>query len=99
MYAGILRHVVLPLMVPGLVATMTYTFLLCWTEYLFALALLTRAAVKTLPLGIAGFFGEDATDWGAVMAGSALTTLPALLMFVPLQGRLTAGLTAGSVKQ
>lgn len=95
---GVLWHVILPLIVPGLVATATYAFLLCWTEYLFALAFLTRAAVKTLPLGLAGFFGENGTDWGAVMAGSALTTLPALLLFLPAQSRLTSGLTAGSDK-
>lgn len=95
---GILWHVILPLIVPGLVATATYAFLLCWTEYLFALAFLTRAAVKTLPLGLAGFFGENGTDWGAVMAGSALTTLPALLLFLPAQFKLTSGLTTGSAK-
>ena len=96
---GVLWHVVLPLMVPGLVATATYAFLLCWTEFLFALAFLTKQGMQTLPLGIAGFFGEDSTDWGAVMAGSAVMTLPALLMFIPLQARLSTGLTAGGVKQ
>ncbi len=96
---GILRHVIAPLLVPGLVATATYAFLLCWTEYLFALAFLTRAGMKTLPLGLAAFFGENTTDWGAVMAASAVTTLPALLLFLPLQWRMTSGLAAGGVKQ
>ncbi|HEX3350480.1 MAG TPA: carbohydrate ABC transporter permease [Acetobacteraceae bacterium] len=96
---GVLWRVVLPLMIPGVVATATYAFLLCWTEFLFALAFLTRAGLKTLPLGLAGFFGEDTVDWGAVMAGSAITTLPALLLFLPLQSRLAEGLTAGAVKQ
>jgi ABC-type glycerol-3-phosphate transport system permease component len=94
----VLRHVVLPLMAPGLVATATYSFLLMWTEFLLALALLTKTSVKTLPLGLALFFGEDTVDWGAVMAASALTTLPALLLFLPVQSRLVAGLSAGSVK-
>jgi ABC-type glycerol-3-phosphate transport system permease component len=96
---GALWHVVLPVLLPGVVATMTYAFLLCWTEYLLALALLTRPEMKTLPLGLYQFFGEDTTDWGAVMAGSAVTTLPALLLFLPLQRWLVSGLTAGSVKQ
>jgi ABC-type glycerol-3-phosphate transport system permease component len=96
---GVLWRIVLPLMVPGIVATATYAFLLCWTEYLFALAFLTRTAIKTLPLGLAGFLGQDTTDWGAVMAGSAVTTLPALLLFLPLQSRLSSGLAAGAVKQ
>lgn len=96
---GALWHVVLPVMLPGVVATATYAFLLCWTEYLLALAFLTRPEMKTLPLGLYQFFGEDTTDWGAVMAGSAVTTLPALLLFLPLQRWLVSGLTAGSVKQ
>ncbi len=96
---GALWHVVLPVMLPGVVATATYAFLLCWTDYLLALALLTRPDMKTLPLGLYQFFGEDTTDWGAVMAGSAVATLPALLLFLPLQRWLVSGLTAGSVKQ
>ena len=94
----VMRHIVLPLMVPGLVATATYSFLLMWTEFLLALALLTKTSLKTLPLGLALFFGEDTVDWGAVMAASALTTLPALLLFLPVQSRLVAGLAAGAVK-
>lgn len=94
----VIFHVVLPLMVPGIVATATYSFLLMWTEYLFALAFLTKTAVKTMPLGLALFFGEDAVDWGAVMAASAVTTLPALLLFIPLQTRLVSGMTSGAVK-
>ena len=44
------------------------------------------------------FVGEDAVDWGAVMAASAVTTLPALLLFIPLQTRLVSGMTSGAVK-
>jgi len=96
---GALWHVVLPVMLPGVVAAATYAFLLCWTEYLLALALLTQPSMKTIPLGLYQFFGEDTTDWGAVMAGSAVATLPALVLFLPLQRWLVSGLTAGSVKQ
>lgn len=94
----VIFHVVLPLMIPGIVATATYSFLLMWTEYLFALAFLTQTSMKTMPLGLALFFGEDAVDWGAVMAASAVTTLPALLLFIPLQTRLVSGMTSGAVK-
>lgn len=93
-----LRHIILPLLAPGIVATATYSFLLMWTEFLLAIALLTKTSLKTLPLGLALFFGEETVDWGAVMAASALTTLPALLLFLPVQSRLVAGLSAGSVK-
>jgi ABC-type glycerol-3-phosphate transport system permease component len=91
-------RIVFPIMLPGIVATATYAFLLCWTEYLFALAFLTQSGMKTLPLGLYQFFGDDRVDWGAVMAASAVATLPTLLLFLPLQSRLTAGLAAGAVK-
>jgi len=95
---GVIWRIVFPLMMPGIVATATYAFLLCWTEYLFALAFLTSTELKTIPLGLSQFFGESRVDWGAVMAASAVTTLPALLLFLPLQTRLTSGLAAGAVK-
>jgi ABC-type glycerol-3-phosphate transport system permease component len=94
----VIWRIVFPIMLPGIVATATYAFLLCWTEYLFALAFLTQTDMKTLPLGLYQFFGDDRVDWGAVMAASAVATLPTLLLFLPLQSRLASGLTAGAVK-
>jgi len=95
----VIWRIVFPLMVPGVVATATYAFLLCWSEYLFALAFLTQTDLKTMPLLLNAFFGEDVVEWGNVMAGSALMTLPTLLLFLPLQTRMTSGLAAGAVKQ
>jgi len=95
---AIVWRIVFPIMLPGIVATATYAFLLCWTEYLFALAFLTQTAMKTLPLGLYQFFGDDRVDWGAVMAASAIATLPTIVLFLPLQSRLASGLAAGAVK-
>jgi ABC-type glycerol-3-phosphate transport system permease component len=95
----VITKIVLPIMMPGIVATATYAFLLCWSEYLFALAFLTDTELKTMPLMLSSYFGENVVEWGHVMAGSALTTLPTLLLFLPLQTRMTSGLAAGSVKQ
>jgi ABC-type glycerol-3-phosphate transport system permease component len=95
----VIWRIVFPIMLPGIVATATYAFLLCWTEYLFALAFLTKTELKTMPLGLYAFFGEDTAQWGNVMAASALTTFPTLLLFLPLQSRMASGLAAGSVKQ
>jgi ABC-type glycerol-3-phosphate transport system permease component len=94
----VIWRIVFPIMLPGIVATATYAFLLCWTEYLFALAFLTKTELKTMPLGLYAFFGEDTAEWGNIMAASALTTFPTLLLFLPLQTRLASGLAAGSVK-
>jgi multiple sugar transport system permease protein len=64
-----------------------------------ALAFLSEEPMKTLPLGLYAFFGQDAADWGAILAASAVTTVPTLILFLPLQRRLAAGLAAGAVKQ
>lgn len=95
----VIWRIVFPIMLPGVVATATYAFMLCWTEYLFALAFLTKMPLKTMPLGLYAFFGEDTAEWGNIMAASALTTLPTLVLFLPLQSKLASGLAAGSVKQ
>jgi len=90
--------IICPIMMPGFVATATYAFLLCWTEYLFALAFLTSTDMKTLPLGLYQYFGDDTIDWGAVMAASVVTTLPVFVLFLPIQGWISPGRTAGAVK-
>jgi ABC-type glycerol-3-phosphate transport system permease component len=95
----IIWRIVFPVMLPGIVATATYSFLLCWSEYLFAFVLLSQEEMKTMPLALYLYFGENVTEWGNVMAASALTTLPALLLFLPLQTQMVSGLSAGSVKQ
>lgn len=94
----ILWYIVLPIMVPGIVATATYSFLVCWSEYLFALAFLTTTELKTMPLMLQTFFGDNVVEWNHVMAASVLTTLPTLLIFIPAQGLMVNGLGAGAVK-
>ena len=95
----IIWRIIFPIMLPGIVATATYAFLLCWSEYLFAVALLTQEEMKTMPLALYIYFGENVTEWGNVMAAAALTTLPTLILFLPLQTQMVSGLSAGSVKQ
>ena len=94
----VIRYVILPIIRPGLVAAATYGFLQSWSEYLLVLALITDSDLKTIPLGLNQYFGDDQVDWGAVMAGSVVATVPTLLLFLPLQRKLVAGLTQGALK-
>lgn len=94
----IVWRIIVPVTWPGLVATATYGFLQCWSEYLLALTLLTDESVKTIPLGLYQYFGDDRIDWGMVMAGSVAAIVPTLALFLPLQRLLVSGLTAGAVK-
>lgn len=95
---GTLWRVVMPVAWPGIAATAIYAFAQCWNEYIFALTLATDTRLKTIQVGLAGFFGEYTAEWGLVMAASVLATLPTLVIFMLLQRRLISGLAASSVK-
>lgn len=95
---GTIWRVILPVAWPGVAATAIYAFAQSWNEFLFALTLMTQTEFKTIPVGLAGFFGEYTTQWGQVMAASVVTTLPTLFIFIVLKRQLVSGLAAGAVK-
>ena len=88
----------LPLIVPGIVATATWVFIVIWDEYLYAVTLVNNDRSWVISVGIASYFGEYSTPWNDVMTGAALATLPILVLFLYFQKHLVSGLTAGSVK-
>jgi N,N'-diacetylchitobiose transport system permease protein len=90
--------ILVPLVAPGVVATSVFSFITAWNEFIFALTFMSDSANYTVAVGLQKFFGENATDWGAVMAASTLITVPVLVFFVLVQRNLTSGLAAGAVK-
>jgi ABC-type glycerol-3-phosphate transport system permease component len=94
----ILLQIVVPVSLPGIVATVIYCFVVAWNEFIFALSFAQDTSVKTLPIGLAEFIQEFETDWGALMAGSVLMTLPIVVVFFLLQRYFIAGLSQGSTK-
>jgi multiple sugar transport system permease protein len=93
-----LWRVIVPLSVPGIVATAVYTFLLAWNEFLFALTLTKSMEMRTVPIGIELLMGQHAFEWNEMMAMSVLGSLPLLVLYLFAQGYFLAGMTAGSVK-
>ncbi len=93
-----LWRVLVPISIPGIVATGVYTFLLCWNEFLFALTLTKTTAMRTVPIGIQLLMGQHAYEWNEMMAMSLLGSLPILIIFLAAQRHFLAGMTAGSVK-
>jgi N,N'-diacetylchitobiose transport system permease protein len=92
-------RILLPLISPGLVATSVFAFIFAYNEFVFALTFLgTDTAKFTLPLYVQYFYGQNSTDWGAIMASSTLFTIPVLAFFLFTQRRLASGLVAGAVK-
>lgn len=95
---GAYLRVTLPLAAPGIAATVIYCFILAWNEYMFATTFITTRSLRTLPLGLQAFIGQYNVEWNLLMAGSVVTTMPVILLFVALQRYLVSGLTAGAVK-
>ncbi len=94
-------RITFPLLAPGLVASGVYAFLQAWNEFTVALVILQAQEYQTLPLWLRGFVQASATretDWGQVMAASTLVAVPVIIFFLIVQGKLTSGLVAGSVK-
>ncbi len=99
--AGRLRaviYVVLPLALPGIIATSIFTFILAWNDYIFTRILIASDELKTLPVGVQDLFHSAMIDWGLIMAAGMMITIPALIFFVTVQRYLIRGWGAGAVK-
>nr|WP_238357077.1 carbohydrate ABC transporter permease [Kribbella italica] len=93
------RRIVFPLLAPGLLSTSLFGFITAWNEFAFAnLLIIKNQDQRTLPVWLSSFSNTFGTDWGATMAAATLFMLPVLLIFLVLQGRVTAGVAAGAVK-
>jgi ABC-type glycerol-3-phosphate transport system permease component len=93
-----LGRVLLPLCAPGLLATGVFAFIHAWNEFMFGYVLINNDAHRTLTPGIMLYKGDHITDWGSLMAASALAVIPVAISFVYLQRFLVQGLAAGAVK-
>lgn len=99
--AGELRiywSVVMPLARPILATLAIFTFMTTWNDFMWPLIVLSDQSRYTLPVSIASLVGEHAQDVELMMAGSVVTVLPVLILFLVLQRYYIAGLMAGSVK-
>jgi N,N'-diacetylchitobiose transport system permease protein len=96
---GAFFRVTFPLIAPGLVATGIFAMIQAWNEFIFALVIMNRPENQTLPVWLQAFNeGARGTDWGGVMAGSTLMSIPVIVFFLFAQKRITTGLTTGAVK-
>jgi multiple sugar transport system permease protein len=90
--------VVLPLLKPVLASLAVFTFLACWNDFMWPLIVLTDDELQTLPVALATLSREHVQDNELMMAGSVITVLPVLLLFLALQKYYIEGLLLGSVK-
>ena len=95
---GIYARIVLPLLKPALGTLGLITFIASWNNFIGPLIVMRSPDMYTLPLALRSLQSPVDTEWGALMTGSAIATLPLLVLFVLSSRQLISGLTAGAVK-
>ncbi len=90
--------VMFPMIKPGVGACAIFTFINSWNDYFMQLIMLTSNKNLTISLGIATMQGESSTDYGLLMAGAALASIPIIIVFLIFQKYFTKGITMGAVK-
>jgi N,N'-diacetylchitobiose transport system permease protein len=95
---GAFVRILLPLLGPGLVATSIFAFIQAWNEFIIAYVFLHTPEKQTLMVWLASFTTLRGTDWGPLMAGATLCSLPVIVFFLLVQRKIAFGLTAGAVK-
>jgi ABC-type glycerol-3-phosphate transport system permease component len=93
-----IRHIILPLALPGIVSVTVYVFMTHWNEFMAALTIVQKQELRTLPVQIINFVGFERNEWGPMMAFSVIISIPAVVLFVFAQKHLVGGLTAGYTK-
>ncbi|WP_341279474.1 carbohydrate ABC transporter permease [Paenibacillus sp. FSL H8-0537] len=90
--------VIFPLAAPGLAATFIFAFTLCWSEYLYALVIVTKTSDKTITLGLSDMIVGDVFAWGPLMGGSIIASIPVIIMYLFTSKYMVSGMTVGGVK-
>ena len=91
-------QIVLPIIKPGIGALAIFTFINSWNDYFLQLIMLNSQEVLTISLGIAKLQTEMSNDFGLIMAGAALGSVPIIVIFLMFQKYFTQGITMGAVK-
>lgn len=95
---GIYRNVILPLCVPTLATLAITTFMESWNDYLWPLLMLTDRAKMTLPIALSTLNGQYSTEYNVLMAGSLISMIPIILIYIFAQKYFKNGLMAGGIK-
>ncbi|MEU6478368.1 carbohydrate ABC transporter permease [Streptomyces sp. NPDC047017] len=94
---GAFIRVVFPLLAPGMVATSVYGFIQAWNEYIYALMLMSQEH-ETATVWLGNFTTKHGTEYAPMMAGATMMAVPIVVLFLLVQRKMAAGLTAGAVK-
>jgi raffinose/stachyose/melibiose transport system permease protein len=91
-------RIILPLLKPALSTVAIFTYLSSWNELMFANTFINNPNLKTLTVGIMSMAGQHSTEWGPIVAGLVIATLPTILIYMPLSNQVQKSLMSGAVK-
>jgi multiple sugar transport system permease protein len=95
---GTFWRIAVPLAAPGLGTAAIFAFLGSWDEFTWALTIISDVDLRTLPIAIRMFQGQNATQWGLVFAAALIAIVPVMVVFVAFQRTFVKGIAAGGVK-
>lgn len=95
----ILFKIIFPLSRPILVVLAIFTFLSNWNSFLFPFIFTNDVAHRTLSVGLTFYLGKQSIDWGHLMAGAAISSIPIILLFIIFQKQIIKGLISGALKE
>ncbi len=91
-------RIILPIMLPGIVATFVFAFTAAWNDLFFGVMFTTSESVKTVPVGLNSYVQKFDVNWGEMSAGGVLSLLPVVVLFTFIQRYIVSGLSQGAVK-
>jgi len=95
---GAFRRILLPLVLPGLISAGIFAFITAWNDFLVANLVMQQNTHQTLPVWLYSFTTNTGTDYGGLMAGCTIMSVPVVVFFLFAQRRIVSGMTAGAVK-
>ncbi|MCI5076607.1 carbohydrate ABC transporter permease [Oricola sp.] len=96
---GAFRDIIFPQLLPGIISTALFTFILAWNEYLYALVLVNSDSSRPLTTGVMSMLiSAFNIEWSLLMAASVMMSVPLIIIFAFLQSYLTSGFGGGAVK-
>ena len=95
---GAMFRITIPIAMPGIVTALIFTFIAAWNEFITALTLTTNPNQYPLTVRLDAFRGAYEVDWQHLFAVSVIATIPVIILFALIEGRVVGGLTAGSIK-
>ncbi|MDQ0903223.1 multiple sugar transport system permease protein [Paenibacillus sp. V4I7] len=93
-----MTKIILPIMRPGIVATLVFAFTGAWNDLFFGVMFTNSESTKTVPVGLSSFVQKFDINWGQMSAAGILSLIPVVIMFAFAQKYIVSGLTEGAVK-